>query len=94
MTIGELLTKKVEELGNQSEAARQLGVSRQTLIAWTRGQNPDLTEYSRIAKFAGEPEGYVFAVMLSDRGITTAIFEELADYAMGVYLSSDLLPAA
>lgn len=96
MTVRELLNEALESRvgGNKSEAARQLGITRQTLDHWLHGvYDPDLKYARAIADLTGETEAKVLAMMLSDRGIDPSIFEELATYAMGVYLSS-LSPAA
>lgn len=101
MTIAGLINHQLATT-KQSErsAAEQLGVTRQTLINWRKGvYTPDPRERERISRLAiwlGEPEARIMAMALAENGVDTSIFEEMAAFAKGVYLSSVgvLVPAS
>lgn len=93
MRVRDVINDRMAETG-QSErgAAQELGVTRQTLINWRKGVYlPDPRDQERIhrlAVWAGESEARIMAMVLAEKGVDTSIFEGMAAFAKGVYLSS------
>lgn len=95
MTIAELIEHTLEETGqSQRAAATELGVSRVTFINWLNGVYvPDPWDDERIhglADWSGKEYSRLLAMILSEKGIDTSVFEDLVNFAKGVSRGSKL----